>query len=145
MSDASSARRPIVAALLGSIATGLGHIYLRRWARAVAWAAAGYAAVVLFVPETAVTAVASGGAVDPLALAPIAIVAVLSALDAYRIALFDRRGPTDSTETADRAECPACGRPIDLELDFCHWCTTEFGDLRVVAPQEGDGSEGDQR
>jgi len=145
MSDASSARRPIVAALLGTVAAGLGHLYLRRWARAVTWAALGYAAVALLVPEPAVTAVASGGAVDPLALAPVAVVAALSALDAYRIALFDRRAPAGSTETADRAECPACGRPIDLELDFCHWCTTEFGDLRVVAPHDGDGSEGDQR
>jgi len=145
VSDVSSTRRPIVAALLGTVAAGLGHLYLRRWARAGAWAAIGYAAVALFVPETAVTAVVSGGAVDPLALGPVVVVAALSAVDAYRIALFDRRPPTDSTETADRVECPACGRPVDLELDFCHWCTTEFGDLRVVAPQGDDGSEDDQR
>jgi hypothetical protein len=25
-----------------------------------------------------------------------------------------------------KIDCPACGKPIDPELGFCHWCTTEF-------------------
>lgn len=25
-----------------------------------------------------------------------------------------------------KVDCPACGKPVDPELGFCHWCTTEF-------------------
>lgn len=29
--------------------------------------------------------------------------------------------------TADqKIDCPACGKPVDPDLGFCHWCTTEF-------------------
>jgi hypothetical protein len=139
MAKATSARRPILAALLGAVVTGLGHLYLRRWRRAVGWAAVGYAATVLFVPDQAVTAAATGGPVRPLALAPIALVGALSALDAYRIALFEQRPTTGpAADESGRVDCPACGRSIDPELGFCHWCTTEFEDLRVVAPDDRD-------
>lgn len=138
MGNITSGRRPIVAALLAVAVTGLGHVYLRRWARALGWITVGYAAVVLFVPDTALTALTGGGGVDPVALAPVALVGLLSAVDAYRIALFTEQpsagsaGSAGSTDTDGRVDCPACGKPVDPELGFCHWCTTDFTDLRVA-------------
>jgi len=152
MSDTTSSRRPVVAALLAVAVTGLGHVYLRRWARALGWITVGYAAVVLFVPDTTLTALTSGGGVDPVTLAPVALVGLLSAVDAYRIALFTEQssaGSAGSTGTDARVDCPACGKPVDPELGFCHWCTTDFTDLRV-AEADGDDvatreTEGDER
>jgi len=140
MSDTTSNRRPVVAALLAVAVTGLGHVYLRRWRRALGWVTVGYAAMVLFVPETAVTALTSGDTVDPLALAPVAFVGLLSAVDAYRIALFTGRSSTEATDTDGRVDCPACGKSVEPELGFCHWCTTEFTDLRVAEADVDDAA-----
>jgi hypothetical protein len=155
MTNTDRSYRPLVAALLGAVVTGLGHLYLRRWLRALSWVAAGYIAALLFVPQSAVAAVADGGL--PVGeLAPVLVVAALSVLDAYRVALRDERTATDdggvaageeSTATAtvdadaaDEVDCPACGKTVDPELDFCHWCTTEFDDLTVADADDGDGS-----
>jgi hypothetical protein len=149
MGTITSGRRPVVAALLGVAVTGLGHVYLRRWARAVGWITVGYAAVVLFVPETALTGLTSGGEVEPVAFAPVALVGLLSAVDAYRIALFSERSSAGSAGTDGRVDCPACGKPVDPELGFCHWCTTDFADLRVAEADVDDaaatGTDGDER
>jgi hypothetical protein len=135
--------RPLIAALLGTVVTGLGHVYLRRWLRALGWLVVAYAVAAVFVPETALTAAGSFDAVDPLALAPLFLVVFASVVDAYALA---KREPAAAsaersrvlrairTDDADGAEqpCPACGKPIDTDIGFCHWCTTEFGELDVV-------------
>lgn len=137
--------RPYVAALLGMLVTGLGHLYLRRWLRAVAWIALAFAISVAFVPESTAVAVLSGEQVDPITLLPGLLVGLASALDAFRIARqeraqADRRAATNEVfsgaeqVTAEPAadadgetiDCPACGKPVDPDLGFCHWCTTEF-------------------
>jgi hypothetical protein len=139
MGERTRGRRPLVAALLAMAVTGLGHVYLRRWTRALGWLAVGYATVLLFVPESAVKAVANGEVGDPLAFAPVVLVGLASAVDAYRIALFTERSATGSkTEADDSVECPACGKPVDPELGFCHWCTTELVDLRVARTDDGE-------
>jgi hypothetical protein len=148
MDNTTSGRRPVVAALLAVAVTGLGHVYLRRWARALGWITVGYAAVVLFVPEPTLTALTSGGEFDPFTLAPVVLVGLLSAVDAYRIALFTQRPSAGSNGTDGQVDCPACGKPVDPELGFCHWCTTDFTDLQVAeadvddaATRETDGDE----
>jgi len=137
--------RPYLAALLGMLVTGLGHLYLRRWLRAIAWLALAFAISVAFVPESAATAVLAGEQVDPVALLPGLFVGVASAIDAFRIARqeqADAQRRAVTTETFGGAEqvtpepaadadgetidCPACGKPVDPDLGFCHWCTTEF-------------------
>lgn len=25
--------------------------------------------------------------------------------------------------------CPNCGKEVDADMEFCHWCTTEFATL----------------
>ena len=137
--------RPYVAALLGLLVTGLGHLYLRRWLRAIAWIAIAFAISVAFVPESAATAVLSGEPVDPVTLLPGLFVGIGSAIDAFRIgrqeraetkqrvttgeAFADVEQGTPEAEAAVEGEsidCPVCGKPVDPDLGFCHWCTTEF-------------------
>lgn len=53
--------------------------------------------------------------------------------EAADVAPMTGEGPpiADDTETVEattdqKVDCPACGKPVDPGLGFCHWCTTEF-------------------
>jgi hypothetical protein len=148
-------KRPWLAALLGTLATGLGHFYLRRWRRGLGWFVAAVAASVFFVPPEATQALLSGEA-DLAPLAPVLAVGVASVVDAYVLARNQQRrarstnfrpagessegvgGPIvgdDDTPSAAAAvpgapttdeTCPHCGKELDPELDFCPWCTTRL-------------------
>lgn len=134
MAWTSLRNNPVIAALLGTAVTGLGHLYLRRWVRGLGWVGAMLVVSVLFVPQSAVSATVAGTLDDPLAVLPIILLSAVSALDAYLIAKVTRmqtkQGRTiQAGGTADDGEspaCPACGKPVDPDLGFCHWCTTEF-------------------
>ncbi|MEZ3163129.1 zinc ribbon domain-containing protein [Halorubrum sp. RMP-47] len=144
MARVSLRKNPLLAALLGTLATGLGHLYLRRWVRAIGWLAATYAATVLFVPESALSALRSGTLADPFSLLPIVFVSGASVVDAYLVANAERRrtgtraadaaGATAATAVDESPACPACGKPVDPDIGFCHWCTTE---LEAVDPADG--------
>ncbi|ELZ42959.1 hypothetical protein C463_10155 [Halorubrum californiense DSM 19288] len=147
MARVSLRKNPLLAAVLGTLATGLGHLYLRRWLRAIGWLSATYAATVLFVPESALSALSTGTLADPFSLLPIVLVSAASVVDAYLVATAERRsdgdraadaaGATDATDATAADEpptCPACGKPVDPDIGFCHWCTTE---LEAVDPAEG--------
>ncbi|MFC4358640.1 zinc ribbon domain-containing protein [Halobium salinum] len=159
MSRTRTSYRPIVAALLGSLVTGAGHLYLRRWLRAAGWLVAAYVVAVLFVPESVLTAMASGERPDVVAALPMLAVAAASAFDAYRIALDAESRSADAEPSADgeervdpatgghTADCPACGKAFDPDLGFCHWCTTEVESYGAAdrpddteADVPGDGS-----
>lgn len=140
----SSTKRPWVAALLGTVATGLGHLYLRKWGRALWWVALLVATGVLFVPEAAFDALVrvvadpvvlpSVFAADLVALWPVAAIGALSALDAYLLARAHNAARVTVAPDGSLTQCPNCGGELDADLDFCHWCTAEYGDFRVVAP-----------
>ena len=128
--------RPAVAAILALAVPGLGHTYLGRWGRAVAW--------FLTIVTTAVVLVGTFGganatnlrAMPITVLVPMGGLLALSAVDAYLLA---GRRPTAGTgaeaaDAADRLRCPDCGREVDPELDFCHWCTRR---LSVDADPDG--------
>lgn len=142
MVQMSLRNNPLLAALLGTVATGLGHLYLRRWLRALGWLAIMIGASVLFVPESAAAASVTtlGTLSDSSAILPIIFISAASVFNAYLIAKRrletkeSRVTETDGPTKADEAPaCPVCGKPIDLELEFCHWCTTE---LEVVDVSE---------
>jgi hypothetical protein len=84
--DRKRGKRPWLAALLGTLATGLGHFYLRRWRRGLAWFAAAVVASFLFVPPEAAQALLSGTGSDPMDLAPVFAVGIASIADAYVLA-----------------------------------------------------------
>ena len=113
--------------------TGFGHLYLRRWRRAVGWLAVLFAVSYVFVEPAAIEALAAGGPVDPLSIAPTLLVGGASVVDAYVLA----RAQNALTRTSGAAEsaknpgepidsCPNCGREVDPALDFCHWCSADL-------------------
>lgn len=110
-------RRPWLAALLALVVSGLGHAYLRRWARALGWYVAVTAAVFVFVPESAISGAFAGDPPAVREVAPAAAVVGASVIDAYVVALRNNRAyerdrettrATDRTESADHgtAEAP---------------------------------------
>ncbi|WP_226023732.1 zinc ribbon domain-containing protein [Halomicrobium salinisoli] len=137
MNQSISRKRPWLAALLAAVVTGLGHLYLRRWRRALGWLAAAVGATVLLGEPAALDALASGTAVDPLAAAPSLIVGGLSVVDAYLVARA-QNGLARRTTAADGrlTHCPNCGKELDPDLSFCHWCTADLGEVDVATTDE---------
>ncbi|USZ69139.1 zinc ribbon domain-containing protein [Halorussus salilacus] len=134
MTNTKSEKRPWLGALLAFFLPGLGHVYLREWLRSLMWFSFVVSAVLLFVPipDAAMETAQSGGPqaawtaateatqdVPFEALLPVWVVRIFSAIDAYWLALQTRNRPEESGE-----QCPACGRTVDEDLDFCQWCTT---------------------
>jgi hypothetical protein len=115
--------------MLAFLQPGLGHVYLRAWFRAALWFVLWFGTLTVAVPsagsggllavaERTVGALAS---LPPEAALALGSVTLFSTLDAYWLAsrVNDRaREAEDGTAT-----CPHCGREVDADLDFCHWCT----------------------
>lgn len=133
-------RRRWVAALLSFLQPGVGHIYLREWSRGLTWfllwvATALFAAGVTTVPALTLAGVAAFlerfvGALtelDPARSLALAAVTGFAVVDAYVVA-----GRTERRQS-DGPTCPNCGKEVDSDIDFCHWCTTE---LEWVEPQQ---------
>ncbi|QKY19895.1 zinc ribbon domain-containing protein [Halolamina sp. CBA1230] len=135
--------RPYLAGLLGTVATGFGQFYLRRWLRGFGWLALAFVVTVAFVPDGTLAAMGAGEAMaDSSELFPTMAVQFAGAFDAFLLAYRNRdrnddaspadRVPADvdvpvvSEDDPDTVSCPNCGKEVDADLDFCHWCTTEF-------------------
>jgi len=119
-------KRPWLAVLLALVYPGLGHAYLRAWLRALLWVWMAVLAVVLFVPDGTFDGVASVSALPSIvaglpteALVALGMVAAFNVVDAYWQA-------TQTITQPGMSRCPHCGKEIDddLEIDFCHWCTS---------------------
>lgn len=125
-------KRPWLAALLAIIYPGLGHLYLRLWARSLMWFALVATSMVLLLPEAAVeqaddgfsaafVAVSDGIAALPLeSQLLLTSLALLQVFDAYILARRTRKQPEMGPT------CPSCGKELDEDLDFCTWCTHEL-------------------
>lgn len=125
--------RPWLAAILGLAITGLGHLYLRRWRRALLWVALSFAVLMLFVPTESVTALSNAangsGTLPPLTdILPVLSVSLMSVVDAFFLGLKQVSEPSGvlTDDDAESVACPQCGREVDADLDFCHWCTTRL-------------------
>jgi hypothetical protein len=84
-------RRPWLAVLLAIVISGLGHAYLRRWARAFGWYAAITVVLILFVPEPAVNQLLAQEWPPLMDIAPGLAVVTASVLDAYVLAVRNNR------------------------------------------------------
>ena len=135
-----------LAAVLGATVgiAGVGHLYLRRWRRAVAWFAVVVGATAALLVAFVLPGI--GGLGDPGAVAaiepaslpnvvvwPVFALLLLSTLDAHRLA------NAPPATGGDHPACPSCGKELDRDLDFCPWCTAE---LEWVDP-DGDGRAAD--
>lgn len=116
---------------LSVLQPGLGHAYLREWLRAATWFGLWVTAVLLAAPlpddpapRDVVRYVTGSPAVDSLSpAAAFTLVAVITvaSFDAYR-----RADAVPAPTEQEAPTCPSCGREVDPELDFCHWCTADF-------------------
>ena len=119
-------KRPWLAALLALLVSGLGHVYLREWLRSVVWFSLYVVSFSLLVPEEDMPETVSVAAYQEMATAmpldaALALVSIIvfGMLDAYWLAKrTHREAEVEAGET-----CPHCGKDIDEDLDFCHWCT----------------------
>jgi hypothetical protein len=129
-------KSPLIAVVLAVLYPGLGHVYLRRWGRAFLWFVTIIATVVWLVPPAAMPSTLSVDAImqaranvpDHVALIAL-VLSALSVVDAYRIAANSGQEASDESSPVGEdgtQTCPNCGKEIDENLDFCHWCTTEF-------------------
>lgn len=136
--------RPWLAALLSVVYPGLGHLYLREWLRSVLWIAISLGTVALVLPQDPASGASLG---DPGSIVEasnemterastvgkvvVTVVFVSCAFDAYSLgrSAASRHRREAAGETV--RECPHCGRELDEDLEFCHWCTT-----RLDAPAE---------
>ncbi|MFB6071926.1 MAG: zinc ribbon domain-containing protein [Halobacterium sp.] len=132
-------RRGLIAAVLGFVYPGLGHVYLRKWVRALAWFLLAIATAALVVPPSAYEAFQTGGvqglleaseSFGPTVTLSLFAVRVLNVADAYLVAVRERAADAatvvDGVTGAAGGEtptCPSCGKELDEDLDFCPWCT----------------------
>jgi len=126
MSQSISKKRPWLAAVLAVLATGLGHIYLRRWRRALGWLLLVVGVTVVFVDQSAIDALLAGQAVDRTAFVPAFVVGSLSVVDAYLLARAHNVVARLATTSSQLTRCPDCGKELDTDLDFCQWCSAEL-------------------
>ena len=120
-----------MAAMLSFVQPGVGHLYLREWARAGLWAAMWFGSLGLVVSAvglelSATETVAAVAGVFALVegfptegVASMVAVAIFATLDAYWLAARNNH-----RLAGEVGNCPHCGKELDPTLDFCHWCTT---------------------
>lgn len=84
-------RRPWLAVLLALLISGLGHAYLRRWARAFGWYVAITATLVFLVPDAAVDQLLAREAPPVADIAPGLLAVLASVVDAYVLAVRNNR------------------------------------------------------
>lgn len=122
--------RALAAAGLSLVLPGAGHALLRDWIRAVFFAGLFVMTVAFFVPVADLAAAESTS--EAMAVleeehwavqASLSFVFLLAAVDAG----FRAMGLAPGDQHADSGPtCPHCGRELDEELEFCHWCTTRL-------------------
>jgi len=126
-------RRPWLAAALALLSPGLGHIYLREWLRAVVWFGLMFAATTMLVPVSPEPAELTVSSILSSSMAAAEKVPLRSrsravcdhiTLDDRR--LLDRHAGNQEAATDEGVSCPHCGRGVDEDPAFCHWCTTRL-------------------
>jgi len=133
--------RPWLAALLSVVYPGLGHLYLREWLRSVLWVAIALGTVALAMPQGPASDASltdPGSIVDasnqmtagasPVGVLVVVVVFASCALDAYSLGRSAATRHRREAAGESVRECPHCGRELDEDLEFCHWCTTRLDD-----------------
>jgi hypothetical protein len=120
-SASGETRRPLVAAALAVALPGLGHAYARAWLRALLWVLLLATSLWFLAPDGVLSGSTTladiySNAPD-LALFALAVW-VMNVVDAYLTTSRLNR------ESRQEQTCPHCGKELDSDLEFCHWCTT---------------------
>lgn len=130
--------RALLAAVLSVLMPGAGHVLVRDWLRAVAFAGLFLAARAFLLPiEAAAAAGPVTGYGDLLEYSRIlaeetdtttqfllSFIALFAAMDATFRVLGVNSGRGSGAD--DGTTCPECGKDLDEDLEFCHWCTARL-------------------
>jgi hypothetical protein len=128
-----SRNRALLAAALATVYPGLGHVYLRSWFRALTWFGLWMVTAAVVVPPSVFSAYQTGGLdaileasrnVPTDALLALLAVRALNVVDAAWLGMRPRAATGRSPGQGHT--CPNCGRDLDDDLDFCHWCTAQL-------------------
>ncbi|NUB90951.1 zinc ribbon domain-containing protein [Haloterrigena sp. SYSU A558-1] len=122
--------RAVVAAGLSMVFPGAGHVVIRDWLRALLFAGLYFVTFWLFFPvdqiataESFAEAMTITSEVDMLSQLTLLFVNLIAAFDAIIRALeFSPNAAGDD----GGATCPECGKELDEDLEFCHWCTARL-------------------
>ncbi|WP_415380889.1 DUF6677 family protein [Halosimplex sp. TS25] len=132
--------RPWLAVLLAFLYPGLGHVYLREWLRALVWFFLNVTSFALLMDEGAMpetigleSLFRAAENIPPEAALALVSITVFSMIDAYWMAKRQNRDAAVQEGTT----CPNCGRDVDPDIDFCHWCTER------IAPEPESESDSD--
>ncbi|GCF15033.1 zinc ribbon domain-containing protein [Haloarcula mannanilytica] len=124
-------KRPLLAVVLAFIFPGLGHFYLRKWGRGLLWLGLLLALSVLLVvtgtlqpvSELTLEAISASYQSRPTEVTiGSVVITTLNVVDAYWVAVNENQ----TQEVEAGVKCPNCGKEIDQDIDFCHWCTTQL-------------------
>ena len=133
--------RALAAAGLSVLLPGAGHALIRDWARALIFTGS-YLAAVAFLLSTdqlaaAATVSEAMAAVDGIGTRSqfvLFFIVLFATIDAtFRALGFP---PGSGNDSGDGPSCPECGKELDEDLAFCHWCTT-----RLEPPAAEDAEE----
>ncbi|WP_049922783.1 DUF7575 domain-containing protein [Halopiger djelfimassiliensis] len=123
--------RALVAAGLSLLMPGAGHAFNRDWLRAALFAGLFITAAAIFLPTEQIAATESmaesmdvvAAETDTRAQFLFSFIALFAALDAtFRALEF----PPTSAGSSEGPTCPECGKELDEDLEFCHWCTARL-------------------
>jgi uncharacterized paraquat-inducible protein A len=136
MAESHTRKRPWLAVVLAALYPGLGHVYLREWFRALLWFGLIITAGVVLIPasmtpeEVSIQSMMAMSRQLPLdAMIAILALTLLSVADAYSLAKRSNRQRRRDPDGDAAPTCPQCGKEIDPELDFCHWCSAELDEV----------------
>ncbi len=140
--------RAIAAGALSLFFPGAGHAFIRDWLRALMFAGVYVFAIVVFLPSIGqLTGTGSvtesleliSSELDTVGQFAFSFVVLFAAIDASLRALGFP--PGSGQGTADGPTCPECGRELDEDLAFCHWCTTRLEPRDDHPPEEPQSAE----
>ncbi|WP_049920071.1 zinc ribbon domain-containing protein [Halobiforma nitratireducens] len=142
--------RALAAGGLSILFPGAGHAVLRDWARALVFAGLYLSAIVIFLPTDQLLAAesitegmeAATQETDTIGQFALSFIVLFAAIDAtFRALGF----PPDTTDATEGPTCPQCGKELDEDLEFCHWCTTrlEHPDDETEDEEEPVGTRSD--
>ncbi len=132
--------RALAAALLSLLFPGIGHAVIRDWVRALFFAG-------LFIMALALTfSTDQLSALTSLEGATTVLTEDLTRIDQFFLsflvlfaatdALLRGLGTVGQPSSHDGPSCPHCGRELDADLEFCHWCTA-----KLATPEDDEAVE----